>query len=481
MHAGKLGAAVQGREHLARIEQTLLVEGTFEPLLLREVDLREHRRHQVALLHPHPVLAGEHTPDLDAQLQDLGPELFGLLELAWLVGVVEDERMQVAIAGMEHVGAGKPIFDGQFAHALEHQRQLGARDGAIHAVIIRRDAPDRREGRLAAGPEQQPLLLRIGDAAGRGPAVARNSLDPRDEMIDLGLRAVDLDDQQGLDVERIAGMHELLDRVDRRLVHHLHAARNDARGDDPAHAFAGILGRPETHQHGARAFWLLEDAHRDLGDHAEQALRPGDDAEKIVAAGIEVLAADAQDLAGHQHDLAAQEIVGGHAVLEAMHAAGVLRHVAADGAGDLGGRIGRVVEAHVLDRLRHREIGDAGLDHRHAVGEIELADALELAHSEQDAVGERERTAGERGASPARHHLDAFGMAVGEHATHLLRRFRKHDHHRKLAVGGQPVRFVGAHLALGCDHAFARDDRAQRRHDPLATGEHGRIRGGHCD
>ena len=35
-------------------------------------------------------------------------------------------------------------------------------------------------------------------------------------MIDLGRRAVELDDQQRLDVERIAGVDELLDRVDRR-------------------------------------------------------------------------------------------------------------------------------------------------------------------------------------------------------------------------------------------------------------------------
>ena len=41
-------------------------------------------------------------------------------------------------------------------------------------------------------------------------------LDALDQMIDLGLRAVEFDDQQRLDVERIAGMDEFLDRVDGR-------------------------------------------------------------------------------------------------------------------------------------------------------------------------------------------------------------------------------------------------------------------------
>ena len=70
--------------------------------------------------------------------------------------------------------------------------------------------------------------------------------------------------------------------------------------------------------------------------------------------------------------------------------------------------IGRVVEAGVLDRLRDGEIGDARLDHRHAVVEIDLADAVELGHAEQHAVGQRQRAAGERGAGAARHHLDAL-------------------------------------------------------------------------
>ena len=50
-------------------------------------------------------------------------------------------------------------------------------------------------------------------------------LDALEQMIDLGARPVELDDQQRLDVERIAGMDEFLGRMDRGPVHHLHAAR----------------------------------------------------------------------------------------------------------------------------------------------------------------------------------------------------------------------------------------------------------------
>ena len=75
------------------------------------------------------------------------------------------------------------------------------------------------------------------------PAVARDRLDAFEQMVDLGARAVELDDQQRLDVERIAGMDEVLGRVDRRAVHHLHAAGNDAGADDAGDAGAAVLGR----------------------------------------------------------------------------------------------------------------------------------------------------------------------------------------------------------------------------------------------
>src|SRR6478672_957670 len=97
VHAAQFGAAVQLWEHLVGVEQALLVEGAFDALLRVQVDFREHHRHQIALLDADAVLAGQDAADLDAKFQDVGAELLGALELALLVGVVEDERMQVAV------------------------------------------------------------------------------------------------------------------------------------------------------------------------------------------------------------------------------------------------------------------------------------------------------------------------------------------------------------------------------------------------
>jgi hypothetical protein len=77
---------MERRKHLAGIEQTLFVERAFDALLVLEIDLGEHHRHQVPLLDPDAMLAGEHAADLDAQLEDVGTERLRALQLPWLVG-----------------------------------------------------------------------------------------------------------------------------------------------------------------------------------------------------------------------------------------------------------------------------------------------------------------------------------------------------------------------------------------------------------
>ena len=106
-------------------------------------------------------------------------------------------------------------------------------------------------------------------------------------------------------------------------------------------------------------------------------------------------AAQPQNLAVYQHQFAAEHVVGGDAVFEAVHAAGIFRDVAADRAGDLRRGIGRIVKAGVGDRLRDGKIGDAGFDHSDPIVVIDGADAVELGHAKKDAVIEWQRTARE--------------------------------------------------------------------------------------
>ena len=129
----------------------------------------------------------------------------------------------------------------------------------------------------------------------------------------------------------------------------------------------------------------------------------------------------------------------------------------------------------MLDRLGDGEIGDAGLHHGDAVGEVDLADALEFCHAEEDAVAERQRASGQRGAGAARHHFDAVPVAIAQHAGDLIGGARQHHHHRKLTIGGEAIGFVRPHLPFGIDYRFRRQHGAERPYDLAAATENLRV------
>ncbi len=163
----------------------------------------------------------------------------------------------------------------------------------------------------------------------------------------------------------------------------------------------------EAEQHRPGALGGAQQPDGRLGDDAELPLGAADQAEKIEPARVELRAADFDDLAVEGDEANAEDVVGRHAVFEAMRAARVHPDIAADGAGELRGGIGRVEEPVGPDGLRDREIGDAGLDARVAVGEVDLENAAHLAQAEDDRVLLRNGAAGQRGSRAARHDVDA--------------------------------------------------------------------------
>src|SRR3984893_14148089 len=159
MKTTELGATMQLRKYLARVEQAVGIECAFQALLMRQVAFVKHRPHQVTLFDADPVLASQDAADLDTEPEDIGAKGLGTLDLIGLVGVVKNQWVKVAVASVKYVRDGKPVLLRERSHPRENFGQACAGNRAVHAIIIRRDPPDRREGGLAAGPEGQPLRL----------------------------------------------------------------------------------------------------------------------------------------------------------------------------------------------------------------------------------------------------------------------------------------------------------------------------------
>ena len=353
----------------------------------------------------------------------------------------------------------------QGRHPAQNLRQAPPRDGAVHAVIVRRDAPHRRERRLAPRPEGQPLVL-----AGRDPRrhcpVCRSDLGHLlDQIVTFRIGPIEFDDQQGLNIERIARMDKGLCRMDGGAVHHLHPRRNDPRRDHIGHALTGALNRLKAKQEGARCLRLGQDAHRHLGDHAQQPLRADDNTQKIKARRVQMLATQTHHLPVHHHHLDAEHIVGGQAIFEAMDPAGILRHIAADRTGDLAGRVGRIVEAAILDRAGDGQIGHPRLHHRHAAVIVNIQHLIELGQAQQDPVFQRQGPARQRGPRPARHHLDPRRVTPAQDRRHLRRRFGQDHDQRHLAIGRQPIGLIGPQRGRIRDHPLTRHNPPQGRHN----------------
>ena len=162
MHTPEFGAAAQLRKHFSGIEQAGVVEGAFQPLLLGEIDLVEHHVHQVALFHAYAMLAGQHAADLDAQPQDVVrriPPPARVRRDCWRqTGSADADCRRRHETHWRRASRISPPT----ASSAPAPRRSAARNRAVHAQIVGRNAPHRGKRRLAAGPEQQPLLPPTG-------------------------------------------------------------------------------------------------------------------------------------------------------------------------------------------------------------------------------------------------------------------------------------------------------------------------------
>ena len=72
-----------------------------------EVGLGEHLGHLVGLVRADPVLAGDGPSGVETEGENLGGDALREIRLSLDPLVVADERVQVAVSGVEHVADAK--------------------------------------------------------------------------------------------------------------------------------------------------------------------------------------------------------------------------------------------------------------------------------------------------------------------------------------------------------------------------------------
>ena len=220
------------------------------------IGLAVHLAEELPLLEADAVLAGDRAAEADAQAQDLRGEHLGAIVRAGLAAVEEDERVQVAVAGVEHVGDADAVLRAtapRWSASASPSRARGTTPSWTMKSGLRRPT--------AENAHLRPFQIRARSSSSAATRVCAWRRRPRGSAIsrvelggDLRVLALELDDQHGRRVGGVARMHGRFGGVDGEAVHDLHRARQQARTRSIArHGVARGLQARVGGEHGAIA------------------------------------------------------------------------------------------------------------------------------------------------------------------------------------------------------------------------------------
>ena len=432
----------------------------------------ELHSHQIALFHANAMLTGQAAADFHAKLQYIGTKGFSAAKTIGVIRVKHNQRMQIAITGMEHIGDLERVLIAHLANAPQHARQFAGWNGAIHAEVIGADAPDRAKGTFAAFPDGKALFRGLRNLQADRVKPRADILDARQQGILFRDAAFNFNDQHGFRIQRIAGMGKSLTSMDAGLVHEFQRHRNNAAADNGIHRGTRDFNGIEGCQHGARAFGTAQNTHGHFRHNPQLSFTARDQAQPIITRRVQISAANVQHLTFNGHEFHAEQVIRRHAVFQAMRTAGIHHHIAANHAGQLRRRIGRIEKPISLHRLGDADIRDASAHHRIAIRKIDFMNGVEPHETHDNRISQRQRTTGKAGPRTTRHHANALFMAIPQHGGDLFGGGRQHHRERHLPIGGKPIGFIGLQANALSNHAIARNKRAECRDNFFASGKY---------
>src|SRR5580698_1749138 len=159
--AGLFRTKTRSRKDLVWIGEIFGVERAAYELHSEQIRLREHGTHHFLFLFAYPMLAGDGTSVLHAQMQNAIGEVECRLFLPGNCAIVQHQRMQISIAGMEDVGNAQSRGCSHLSNLIEQPGKRSPRNDAVLNDVIWRNTPHGCESGLAALPHHSSLLLRL--------------------------------------------------------------------------------------------------------------------------------------------------------------------------------------------------------------------------------------------------------------------------------------------------------------------------------
>ena len=266
------------------------------------------------------MFAGDRAASGDAQFENTVGEGFGGFFLTGDAAVVENQRVEIAVAGVKHICDAHACLLAQPLYFAHHLRQRRSRDHPVLHNIIWRDPPHRRKRSLASFPNKCTFSLGLRQANFRRTIRTTNLVDVGHQGFDFRERTIEFDEQQAT-TARIVRVDRCFRGLDGQVVHHFDGGRKHAGGDDVAHRRARFVCGGKSGEQRPNALGPLHEAQNDFGGNAQSAFGTHENSGEVIAGSIECLSAEMDERAIGKDDFQAEDMRCGKAVLQAMCAA----------------------------------------------------------------------------------------------------------------------------------------------------------------
>src|SRR5579859_939778 len=220
-------------EDFAGVEDNLGIKDLFDIPHRQQFGALMHSRHIFSLLDANAVFAGQTASHIYRAFNHLPTGGVDALHQFLVLGVRDEEqRMQVPIAGVEHVPGLQIVARADLIYLDQHLGQATAGHGDIDGIIGRRETRHRPGRAFAGKPDPGALIFVLRDMHVVATMRAQDLCDLLHLCIQALRVAIHLDDQYRARIQWQTGACKWLDDIDDLLIHHLHGGRDQPRCDD---------------------------------------------------------------------------------------------------------------------------------------------------------------------------------------------------------------------------------------------------------
>ena len=276
------------------------------------------------------MLPGDAATGGDAGPQDLLAGGDDFVQLSGDPDIKEDVGMQVAVAGVKHIGDAQMVSGADVGDLPHDLGQPAARDHPVLHVVVGCQRTQRAEGALAALPQPQSLSVVLGHAHSARPASHADLLDHTGAALRGFAHSFQLDQQHGVGIAWISDRRPGFHRLDGETVHHLQGGRDDPGSGDVHDRLRGGIHAVEDGQQRAYGFAAPHQPQHGFGHNAYRPLGADERAAQIVAGRIRRAPAQPDHATVIKDHLDAQHMIGRDAVGQRVRTAGVVRDIPAD-------------------------------------------------------------------------------------------------------------------------------------------------------